>query len=361
MSTLPSHLFSMRLTLSDDDVSGRIPMLFSVEYDVRSAMLGEGHEFLAAISRERPTLQSARSLIRAIAKADSRPVVVCSPYLDSGLMKALSSEGIAYIRDEGNVFLPFLGMAASPVPQGRSPRPLSAHAQRIALNLIDGSWDGMTAGELAEAVGVSRSTVSNSLAEIEAILPAAVSSEWKHRVLKNPGMTREELLSAFEDYLVPPVRGKVRLKGRGALEALKRAGAPLAGESALPYYSDLAHNGSVVWVALWRKKLAAAKEDAGPAWVEAEWFEAPDVIVEEWVYEPDEAGDLLDSATGFHVLKATGLYAAMRGEGNGDVRLEDAVAQSLSLAGENDVVLICGSLSYLGQARRIIEKRGEGV
>ena len=327
MTVLPSNLFSMRLTLSRDDVSERIPLLLSAEYDVQSATLGERGEFLAAVSKGRPTLSSARSLIHAVAKVDSRPVAVCSPYLDNGMMKALASEGIAYIRDEGNVFLPFLGMAASPVSLGRAPKPLSAHAQRIVLNLIDGNWDDMTAGELAEAAGVSRSTVSNSLAEIEAILPAAVSSEWKHRVLKNPGMTREELLLAFEDYLVPPVRGKVRLKGRGALEALKRAGALLAGESALPYYSDLAHNGSVVWVALWRKKLAAAKEDAGPAWVEAEWFEAPDVIVEEWVYEPDEAGDLLDSATGFHVLKATGLYAAMRGEGSGDVRLEDAVAQ----------------------------------
>lgn len=327
MSTLPSHLFSMRLTLLDDDVSGRLPMLFSAEYDVRSAMLGEGHEFLAAISKERPTLQSARSLIRAIAKADSRPVVVCSPYLDSGLMKALSSEGIAYIRDEGNVFLPFLGMVASPVPQGRSPRPLSAHAQRIALNLIDGSWDGMTAGELAEAVGVSRSTVSNSLAEIEAILPAAVCSEWRRRVLKNPGMTKEEMLSAFEDYLVSPVKGRIMLRGRGALDALRRAGALVSGESALSHYSDLAQHESPVWIALWRKRLSTAKEDASDAWVEAEWFEAPDVIVEEWAYEPDEAGDLLDGATGFHVLRSDGLYAEMKDVRDGDVRLEDAVAQ----------------------------------
>lgn len=327
MTVLPSHLFSMSLTLSHDDVTERIPLLFSVEYDVQSAMLGERGEFLAAVSKGRPTLSSARSFIHAVAKVDPRPVALCSPYLDNGLMKALASEGIAYIRDEDNVYLPFLGMAASSAPQGRSPKSLSAHAQRIVLNLIDGNWDGMTAGELAGAAGVSRSTVSNCLAEIEAILPTAVSNEWKRRVLKNPGMTREEMLSAFEDYLVSPVRGRVRLKGRDALESLRRAGALLAGESALPYFSDLAHSESAVWVALWRKKLAAAKEDAGSVWVEAEWFETPDVIVEEWAYEPDEACDLLDGATGLHVLGAVGLYAEMRGEGSGDVRLEDAVTQ----------------------------------
>lgn len=327
METVPSHLFSMPLVLSPDDVAGKVPRLFSGEFDLRAATLGGGREFLVAVAVGRPTVLSARSLVRAVAKVDFRRVAICSPFLDGGAMRALASEGIAYIRDADNVFLPFLGMSALPVPEGRAAKPLSAHAQRMVLNLIDGRWDGLTAGELAEAAGVSRSTVSNCLAEIEAILPSALSTEWKRRILRNPGMSKDGLLTAFEEYLVSPIKGRHLLKGRGVLEALERAGALLSGEGALPYYSDLAHDTSVVRVALWHKRLAEVRDDAGDGWVESGWYEAPDVVVEEWAYQIDGANSASRAATGFDALDALGLYAEMKGAGDGDVRLADAVAQ----------------------------------
>ncbi|WP_165053900.1 MULTISPECIES: hypothetical protein [unclassified Adlercreutzia] len=330
MENVPRYLFSMPLVLSPDaldDVSAKIPRHYSDEFNLRAAELGEGREFLAAVAVGRPTVLSSKSLVRAVAKADPRRVAICSPYLDHGMMRALASEGIAYIKDEGNVFLPFLGMAASPVPEGRAARPLSPHAQRMALNLIAGRWNGLAAGELAKAASVSRSTVTNCLAEIEAILPSALSTEWKRRVLRNPGMSKDGMLEAFEPYLVSPVKGRKLLKGRGALAALRRFGALLSGESALPYYSDLAHDVGVVRVALYRKSLTGAQEEAGDDWVEAEWFEAPDVIVEEWAYELDGSNNTSVPATGLATLDALGLYAEMKDAGEDDVRLADAVAQ----------------------------------
>lgn len=327
MTSVPNCLFSIPLVLSPDDVSTKIPRRISDDFSLKSARLGEGREFLAAVAARRPTVLSSRSLVRAVAKVDPRRVAICSPYLDSGMMKALASEGIAYIRDANNVFLPFLGMAASPVSEGRAAKPLSPHAQRMALNLIAGRWDGLTAGELAEAAGVSRSTVTNCLAEIEAILPSVLSTEWKRRVLRNPGISKDGMLEAFEPYLVSPVKGRKLLRGRGALGALRRSGALLSGESALPYYSDLAHDEDMVRVAVYRKNLAEVQEEAGDGWVEARWFESPDVIVEEWAYEFDGSNGVSMPATGFDALDALGLYAEMRGEGEDDVRLADAVAQ----------------------------------
>ncbi len=146
MDSVPNCLFSIPLVLSPDDVSTKIPRRISDDFSLKSARLGEGREFLAAVAARRPTVLSSRSLVRAVAKVDPRRVAICSPYLDSGMMKALASEGIAYIRDGDNVFLPFLGMAASPVSEGRVARPLTPHAQRMTLNLIAGRWDGLTAG-----------------------------------------------------------------------------------------------------------------------------------------------------------------------------------------------------------------------
>ena len=327
MNEVPASLFSMPLSLSPDGVSSKIPRRIAEGFDLKAAKLGEGREFLAAVATGRPTMLSSRSLVRAVAKVDPRRVAVFYPFMDSGMMRALASEGIAYVRDQENAFLPFLGMAATPVPETRPAKPLSPHAQRMALNLIDGRWDGLTAGELAEAAEVSRSTVTNCLAEIEAILPSALSTEWKRRVLKNPGLSKEKMLEAFEPFLVSPVKGRTLLKGKNALESLRRSGALLSGESALPFYSDLAHDSGIVRVALYRKRLAEAAKEAGDGWVEAGWFEEPNVVVEEWAYEIDGANELSFAATGFGSLSALGLYAEMKDSGDDDVRLADAVAQ----------------------------------
>lgn len=332
MEAVPSSLFAMPLTLSADDVSVKIPRRFVEEFDVKAANLSEGRNFLAAIAPGRPTLRSSISLTKALSSVDPRPVVICSPHLDRNLMKSLAAKGIAYIRDEGNVFLPFLGMAASPVPEGKAPKALSPRAQRIVLNLIAERWDGLTAGDLAKASGVSNATVTKCLAEIEAILPPALSTEGKSRILRNPGMTKGDLLETFEPYLTSPVKRRTSLKGHGALETLKQHGALLSGESALPYYSDLAHDTAVIRVAVYRKRLPSIMQEAGGTWVEAKWFERPDVVVEEWTYEVDGTNDVSIEATGFAAIDALGLYAEMKDEGKQDVRLEDAVAQLREVA-----------------------------
>lgn len=327
MEHMPSHLFSLPLVFLPEEVAAAVPKRLSESFSLRAARLGDSQEFIVAIACARPTLLTVRSLVRAVSKVDSRHVAIYSPYLDGNMMKALSCEGVAYIRDDGNVFLPFLGVAASPVPQGRAAKPLSPHAQRIVLNVITGRWDGMSAGELAETMGLSRSTITNCLAEIEAILPSSISTEWRKRIVRNPGMSKDELLAEFEPYFVSPVRERKLLKGRGALDPLKRNGALLCGESALPYYSDLAHDTGSLRLALYRKDIAAVMTETGEDWIEANWFEAPDIIVEEWSYGIDGASEASVASREFKMLDAIGLYAEMRGEGQDDVRLLDAVSQ----------------------------------
>lgn len=171
-----------------DPIVEKLPRRIGEAFVLTSARLGEdGQEFLLAIARSRPTILSSRALVRSVAKVDSRRVVIFSPDIDSGMMQALASENIAYIRDAGNAYLPFLGMAVSPTPRIRRPATLSPHAQRIILNVIAGRWDGLTAGELSEAAGVSRATISKCLAEVEAIFPPMLVTEWKSAFLATPG------------------------------------------------------------------------------------------------------------------------------------------------------------------------------
>lgn len=329
MNRVPKQLFSLPLIIEPDPIAEKLPRRFAEDFDVVSARLGsEGQKFLLAIATSRPTVLSSRALVRAVVKAgDSHHVAIFSPDIDSGMMRALAGEGVAYVKDAGNVFLPFLGMAASPTLANRRPSILSPHAQRMVVNVIAGRWDGLAAGELAEAAGVSRSTVSNCLAEIEAILPSMLITEWKRRVLGNPGLSKDELLGIFEPYLTSPVKGRKLLSSRKGLDVLKSFGALLSGESALSYYSDLAHDGGVVRVAVHRKRIDELMAAMGDDWVEAEWFEEPDVIVEEWAYQIDGCDSVSRASSGFDSLDPLSLYMEMKGVGEDDVRLADAVAQ----------------------------------
>ncbi len=329
MRSIPKELFSLPLMIEPDPIAEKLPRRFTESFDIVSARLGdEGQRFLLAIATSRPTVLSSTALVRAIANADNfRRVAIFSPDIDSGMMRALASEGVAYIKDAGNAFLPFLGMAVSPTPTTRRPSALSPHAQRMVVNVIAGRWDGLTAGELAEVAGVSRSTVSNCLAEIEAIFPSMLVTEWKRRVLGNPGLEKEELLDIFEPYLASPVRGRKLLANRKGLDTLADFGALLSGESALPYFSDLAHDGGVVRVAVHRKRLNELKSAMGDDWVEAEWFEEPAVIVEEWAYQIDGRDSVSRASSGFNSLDALSLYVEMRNTREDDVRLADAIAQ----------------------------------
>lgn len=328
MPTIPKQLFSLPLTVNADPIGEKLPRHIGEAFTLTSARLGEaGQDFLLAIARSRPTILSSRALVRSVAKVDPRRVVIFSPDIDSGMMQALASENIAYIRDAGNAYLPFLGMAVSPTPRIRRPATLSPHAQRIILNVIAGRWDGLTAGELSEAAGVSRATISKCLAEIEAIFPSMLVTEWKRRVLGNPGLSKDALLDLFEPYFASPVRGRKLLIGRSGIHVLQHFGALLSGESALPFFSDLAHGTGVIRVATHGKRMDQLKDMMGNDWKEAEWFEEPDLIIEEWAYQIDGRDSISRTSTEFDSLDALELYVEMRNERNDDVRLADAIAQ----------------------------------
>lgn len=330
MDDLPRSILSMPLTLVDEDFAAdKIPRKFLEDFNIHEAQLGgsKSGAFLAAVARKRPTVLSSRALVRAIAKVDTRPVVICSYYINSGMMHALASEGIAYIRDGGNAYLPFAGVAVSPVPSTRAPQPLSPQAQRMFINLFSGRWNGLTAGELSQHSGMSRASVTGYIAEIEAVLPTLVSREWKRRVLRNPGIPKDELLSAFEPYLVTPVKRRHLLAGAIDTGIIGSLGGLISGETALAYYTDLAHDPRVVRIAMDSKSVEAAQLESGDNWKVAQWFEDPCVIIEEWSYPIDGKSEVSFASQGLCAIDRVALYVELMGTGDDDVRLADAIGQ----------------------------------
>ena len=87
------------------------PYCISSGFRLHLAQLGTSEQggFIVAEPKELPSVISARNIVDAVRKVDARPVAICWDAMDLGFMHALASEGIAYIRDGQNAFLPFMG------------------------------------------------------------------------------------------------------------------------------------------------------------------------------------------------------------------------------------------------------------
>ena len=243
-------------------------------------------------------------------------------------MRALSSEGIAYIRDERNAFLPFIGAVISDEVLGASPAaPLSPQSQRIVLNLIAGRWVDCSAGDLARLCGKSAASVSGYHSEIAAIAPGLIARDGKKRVLSDADLSTEALLNGFEDYLRTPVLERIRLKKVIERTELRAVDALLSGVSALSYMSDLAHNDSVPTVALEKNQVDTLRGHMGDRWLEAQWYEPAAIEIEIWSYPVDAPSDISFDTTGLQCVDPLSLYVACAKADYKEDRLLDAVEQ----------------------------------
>jgi hypothetical protein len=139
-------------------------------------------------------------------------------------------EGIPFIRENRQVYLPFLGMLIADKAE-RDPKPaaeLSFLTQKLLLKALYETWNGVTAAEAARLLGVSRMSGTRCFDEIESLGLPFLRTEGKSRrfdampdrkqmwetlrpVLRNP------VIRAFRsDELIP---GEFVLSGLTALAA----------------------------------------------------------------------------------------------------------------------------------------------
>lgn len=149
-------------------------------------------------------------------------------------------EGLPFVADGRQVYLPFLGVALSKAGRAGAMRPatvekLSPQAQRLALKVVYGKIGCLTVTQAAELLGVAKMTASRAFSEMEAVNPAWVASEGRQRRLCLKGSLRE-FWRQVEPHLTSPVVREHRL------ESIPEASLPLGGMSALCHHSMLADN-----------------------------------------------------------------------------------------------------------------------
>ncbi len=327
-------VFGMELMLgSTAPVESKLRRIYSERYKLQYASLKglEERRFILATPRLMdfyPTVLFLRNLESSVLQAgESLPVVIHFERIDPGMKRALAAENIPFISDDGNTFLPFLGIQETASPAPCVPAPLSPQAQRIALNLAAGRWVNVTASELAALCGKSRASVTKYLREIEAIKPSLLTTSWRSRILGTADLSRSELLDAFEPYLVSPIAKTHRFRSIPSTGILAACGARLSELSALSFFSDLAHDDNRLVVMCDQTGISALVDLLGGKLQEAAWYEEAPFIIEEWAYSLDSSDDVSIPSTGLACVDSWSLYAAFVRTKYEDVRIEDSVKQ----------------------------------
>ena len=285
-------------------------------------------KFIAIGSRPRPDLKMLKGAIDALRSGCEHHVVVVSPSLDYWQKEWLASRQQPFIQDARNAYLPFVGLAARGPSRDRRPSPLSPQAQRVVVNLVEGNWNHVNAGELSKRLGRSRASVSKYLAEIEAICPEAVTRAGRTTVLSCGDMTRADLLARFEPYLRPPVSRRFRIAYGVGPDEFRDMGARLSGLTALAQMSDLATSETYPTVAVPQDGLERAMSALGEAGDELPWWDEEGTDVEVWGYWDDFPTDLQGRSLGdLDAVGRLSLYLSLKNRFEDDVRVVDAVDQ----------------------------------
>ena len=328
---MPEEVLALHIEPADGVEVPLLPRMYARAFDTGAFALNgiaSDVRFVAVGSRARPDLKMLKGAIESLRSACDFPVVAVSPSLDYWQKEWLVSRQVPFIQDERNAFLPFAGLVVRESSRRRRPSPLSPQAQRIVVNLIEGSWDDVSAGELAKRVGKSRASVSKYLAEIEAICPEAVRRVGRSARLGRNGMGSASLLDRFEPYLRSPVSRRFRISYGVGPDKLCGAGARLSGLSALGQMSDLSVDEAYPTVAVPREGLAGVMASLGEAGKELPWWDEEGTDVEVWGYWDDLPVDLGGhSIGGLRSVGALSLYLSLRGRYEDDVRAVDAVDQ----------------------------------
>ena len=213
---LPETIFGIPLTTAEEPAASRLPRIFTEEFRfLRASLAGrEDREFDVVASDRRIDVKKAAAAAEAVSSITGLDAAVCSPALDWWQMRALAERGVPFIRDERNLWMPFLGAAVKMDVSATAPRPLSPQAQRVFTNLLCGAWDGRDAGEIAQLAGKSPSSVSKYLAELSAVCPQLIEKVGRRRLLTSAGIGKDELLERFDGYLSSPVARSCLLKQR---------------------------------------------------------------------------------------------------------------------------------------------------
>jgi len=215
----------------------KLPLYLSRGYDLYSLTI-QNVECLLAQPKDKTNLTAVRKQIGQMKKLTGLDCVLCLERARIYTKEKMVSEGIPFIIAGQQLYMPFLGVALSKTGMRDIPSisQISFSTQKLVLTAIYDGWTQLTLTEAANALHVSKMTVTRCFDELQALnLPLILTERKMRRFVWQYG--RHALWEKVHPFLRNPITRQYRFSEQIDIDTTK-----LGGISAICYYSMLTDN-----------------------------------------------------------------------------------------------------------------------
>ncbi len=267
------------------DAAGKLPLAYSGLYELQLITINSRDALLAA-PVEKVSLTDLRKHQQRMTVVTGLPCVLYLRDMNYYARDTLLKEGIPFVWEGHQVYLPFLGILLDDHKRQtiRTQARISFLTQKLLLTALYRSWHGITVTKAAQALDVSKMSITRCFDELEAFgVPYLTVRSRARSLTADPD--RKTMWEALQGILRAPVITSYALRERPDQVF------PLSGLSALAHYSML-EDGTCPVLAITKKDLPAidlSRDRIAPA------GEAPRCLIQELGYHiPFEDGAAVD-------------------------------------------------------------------
>lgn len=214
----------------------KLPLAYRNAIDLHMLSV-DGQQCLLIAPKENMPLPWLRKCYQLVAQKWSMPCALYVQALNYYAKDILLQEGIPFVWEGRQLYLPFMGMLLNPQDY-RKLKPctqISFATQKLLLMALYKGWNGVTVSQAAEAMQVSKMTITRCFDEIEVLeLPILQVKSRARKLYVDPDK------KAMWQLIKPVLRNPVIRTFR--LTEVPQAMLPMSGISALAEYSMLADN-----------------------------------------------------------------------------------------------------------------------
>ncbi|MCL2881762.1 MAG: hypothetical protein FWF45_02560 [Coriobacteriia bacterium] len=307
------------------DLTG-LPRFYETDFDIERIQIGLTDCVIIA-PKSIVNLPTITKMVQTLEARVDLPCVISTSKLSDYQKKQFRELNIAYIISPHNLYIPFIGLEIRQAKrQKENITSLSWQAQYTALHIIDGSWLGFSASDIAQEMKRSLPSISNYLKDIEATVSQVVEKQGTKKLLvNNEGLGKGELFQLFEPYLTTPVKDSCFLKFKNKPSNFTDYGCLYAGMSALSRKTMLADNSWVTYACSEYERRYLDK--LGNTIFAVAENDNPDILLQIWKYPPINSGDgTVDDVSLYLSLKDAPQLKEPRGE-EALIGLRERIAQ----------------------------------
>lgn len=294
MKEFIEKILHQKIELVPFDFADSFPLVLRTNYDCFTMKI-EGQECILAVLNGEINLSTLRKQYKRISQITGKYCVLYLKKLNYYSRDKMLEEGIPFIWEERQVYMPFLGLLLQK-NETRDLKPctkISFLTQKLLLTAIYDEWDDVSVTKAAEKLFVSKMSVTRVFDEIESLDIPVLKKSGRSRRYARIG-NKKEIWEIIEVFLRSPLLREYHLENEFPEKLMK------SGISALAEMSMLGDNSYPVY--------GITKYDVRKKRIEREQEvprgELPGCIIQELGYcIPFKDGEVIDPLTVYLLLK----------------------------------------------------------